>query len=327
MRRRLGTRRLLRAQLTALLVLTALTATLLFDAYGDLHRRPAEVRDRIAPAVLEVAAARTALMTAHLAARETLEEGLSDVVGPGEEYRTQIASATQSLSQIADRQVGSEDAELGPATISALLVAYSEAVERAGSFAGTRVLREAWFRSADAILNRDNTGILHRLDALQQLQLAELTEETSFTGAHERLWWWAAAALLSLVALLAVVQGQLNRRFPQRLNPYLLGAALILLASWFAVPAARHTQDRLDAAHAELAGVIGDLHGTTTDDELELDVLRTRTSEVAERVTDDMNETGTRAGAITAIPVGGGAVALLCWLGIGRHAVRYRHRP
>jgi hypothetical protein len=327
----MGTRGLLRRRLAGLVALTVLASGLLYAAYADLHRRPAEVRDRIAPAVLEVAAARTALMTAHNAAESTLDSGLSEVVGPGEEYQTQIAAASQSLSHIAEDQVAGEKGELRPDTVDALLDAYSQDIGRAVEHNETEVLRETWFLSADAVLNRDASGLLDRLDGLQDSQADTLREETSFTGTRWVVWALAGAALLGLGLLLVLTQWQLSRRFPQRLNPYLLVATALLLASAVAVPLARDTQERLDDARGELDSLISAQRGTVADENLAdswLETIGRRTTSVAEGVQTGMDETESRAGLVNVIPATGLTVGALSWLGIWRHLARYhRYRP
>ncbi|WP_207957856.1 hypothetical protein, partial [Streptomyces sp. YIM 98790] len=249
-----GTRRLLAAQSVLLTLLTALATGLLYDAYREVHRRPPLVRDRTAPAVLEVAAVRAALVNAHLEAGRTLASGVSEVIGPGQEYRAQIASATQSLSRVAELQVAGADGEQWLSTINAQLLAYNERITEAADHSGA--LSRAHFLSADSLLHRDATGILDRLEELQQRQQEVLVAETTFTGTRRELWQPAGVAVAALALALAVVQWQLARRFPQRFNPALLAASALLLAAWAAVPRADATRERLDDARAGLQSVI-----------------------------------------------------------------------
>ncbi|HZG06939.1 MAG TPA: hypothetical protein VE546_25805 [Streptomyces sp.] len=325
----MGTRRLLVLQLGGLVALAALASAALFGAYHDTHRRPGDVRDRTAPAVLEVAAARSALMSAHLAARTHLSSSLTDETSTDETYRTQIGAATQSLSQIADRQVAGEAGKHTLSTVNALLVVYQEAIALAVRHAERSDLREAWFHSADTILNRGESGILSRLDELQDDQLDRLVEQTAFTGPRWTAWRLAAAALLVLAVALVVVQWQLNRRFPQRLNPCLLAACLILLAAVLPVGWAQETQRRLDAARAELTSAAERHRGVRADSVLEkkgLERMRVNTAETLDKVTRELDRTAARQDGIAVIPAGGAAVAVLSWIGLQRHLGQYRFR-
>ncbi|GAA2454184.1 hypothetical protein [Streptomyces macrosporus] len=325
----MGTRRLLRLQLGVLLALTAVASVALSAAYDDTHRRPGAVRDRIAPAVLEVAAARTALMSAHLAARDHLDSGLTDEAGTDETYRTQAAAATQSLSQIADEQVAGEAGERALSTVTALLVVYQDAIDLAVRHAEQGALGRAWFHSADTILNRRETGILARLDELQDDQLRKLSEQTVFTGPRRTAWESAAAALAVLAVALAVVQWQLNERFPQRLNPCLLAACLILLASVKPVTWAQGTQRLLEGAREELVEVVDRQSGVRVGEgfrEEELDETRAATADALEEVTRAMDATADRGTGVAVIVAGGFAVAALSLAGLQRHLSQYRFR-
>ncbi|GAA2415882.1 hypothetical protein GCM10010420_52500 [Streptomyces glaucosporus] len=324
-----GTRRLLWLQLGALIALTGLATALLAAAYDDTHRRPDAVRDRTAPAVLEVAAARSALMSAHVAARGHLASGLTDEAGTDETYRTQIAAAVQSVSQIGDRQVAGEDGRRALSTVNALLVVYQETIVLSVRHAERGALGRAWFHSADTILNRKQTGILARLDELQRDQLDELSEQTKFTGARRAGWESAVAALVLLAVALAAVQVVLYRRFPERLNPWLLAACLILLASVKPVTWAQGTQRLMEDARRELVEVVNRQSGVWADEGFqgkELDRMRNVTAGALKEVTQDMDATADRGTGVAAIVVGGVAVAALSLAGLQRHLRQYRFR-
>ncbi|MFP8907180.1 hypothetical protein [Streptomyces atacamensis] len=325
----IGTRRLLVAQLVSLVVLALLAAAVLFAAYDDTHRRPAAVRDRTAPAVLEVAAARGALVDAHLAARDHLASELVDGTSTDETYRTYMAAATQSLSQIADRQVAGEEGKRELSTVIALLMVYQEAVARAIEHAEDEALSEAWSASADTIINRGGTGILSRLDGLQRDQLRRLREQTEFTDARRELWRAAVAAPLVPLLALAVAQWQLQRRFPQRLNPFLLLACAVLLASWLPVRWAQDTQNGLDEARRELVAVAGPQQGTKARGEAprgEPEETRAAVTGARTGVEEVLDATSGSERRAVLIPLGGAAVALLSWAGLQRHLSQYRFR-
>ncbi|MGY1453626.1 hypothetical protein [Streptomyces sp. SS8] len=326
----IGTRWLLVTQLVSLVVLALLAAAVLFAAYDDTHRRPAAVRDRTAPAVLEVAAARGALVNAHLAARDHLASELVDGTGTDETYRTYMAAATQSLSRIADRQVAQEEGKRELSTVIALLVVYQEAVGRAIEHSEDEALSRAWRASADTIINRGETGILARLDGLQRDQLRRLGEQTELTDARRELWWWVEKAPLVPLLALAVVQWQLQWRFPQRLNPFLLLACAVLLASWLPVRWAADTQKGLDEARRELVAVAEPQQGAKARGELprgEPEETRAAITGARTRVEEVLDETSGSGRLAGLIPAGGAAVALLSWAGLQRHLSQYRFRP
>ncbi|MEE1942847.1 hypothetical protein V1L54_26130 [Streptomyces sp. TRM 70361] len=331
----MGTRRLLVRRLRELLVLAALATAALAWAYDDIHRHPEEVRDRTAPAVLEVAAARSALMSAHLAARRYLDSGLADGTGTDEEYRIQITAAVQNLSQIADRQVAGENGRRTLSTVNALLAVYQEAIGQAVEHAdGLTALSGSWFLRAEDVLYRQETGILFRLQELQQAQRHRLAEQTVFTGGRWTPWALTGTALLVLAAALAVTQRQLHHRFPQRLNPWLLAVCALLLAS--ALPAwwAWQTQIRLDEARRELTAVIAAQQRAVADDKAgreltarQMVALVDRTAVARERVRRGMGATSGGTGRAVLIPAGGAVAAALSWAGLQRHLVQYRFRP
>lgn len=337
----MGTRRLLALQLYGLLLLTTLATALLYLAYDETQRRPAQVRDRAAPAIMDVAVARNALLRAHLTVERALESPVEKTVGTGEEYRTQIAAATRSLSRTADRQVAGENGEDSLETVNALLAAYTDAVDSAVA-ADREGLAPAYFGAAWMILERSGTGILPRLDQLQRLQSERLAERTSFDGPRRIVWGAAAAALLLLAAALAVVQWQLSRRFPQRLNIWLLAACAVVLACVVPVRAAVHSQRELDSARENLAAVLAieeKAHGSvradkehthTTPEYLASIDLLTGWQQVALRSSDAvgrrMDGADARRDGRAAIPVGGVAAGALILTGLLRHSVQYRFR-
>ncbi|MFD1830757.1 hypothetical protein ACFSJS_13885 [Streptomyces desertarenae] len=323
----MGTRRLLRLQLGVLLALTAVASVALSVAYDDTHRRPGAVRDRTAPAILKVAAARSALMSAHLAARDHMDSGLTDEAGTDETYRTQIAAAAQSLSQISDQQVAGEAGERTLSTVISLLDVYREAIVQAVRHAERGALGRAWFHSADTILNRGETGVLSRLDELQDDQLRELSGQTVFTGSRRAAWQVAVAALIALAVALVAVQWQLGGRFPQRLNPCLLAACPILLASVWPVTWAQGTQRLLEEARGELAGVVERQSGVRAGRGLpegEPDAAGAVIAGAPEAVTRAMDATADRGTGVAVIVAGGLAVAALSLAGLQRHLSQYR---
>ncbi|GAB2584686.1 hypothetical protein GCM10027168_16830 [Streptomyces capparidis] len=345
---------MLKRRLYLLVLLTLLTAALLSLAHDDTHRRPAMVREATGPAVREIAVARNALLGAHRAARDGISSPAVDVVGAGEEYRTQIAVATRSLSRTADRQVAGSSGERALATVNALLTSYDYAVDTAVRHAtpepgregeaecgqGERrrprcALAEAWFGSAEATLKRDGTGILSRLGDLQDDQLDELRRQTAFTDLRWAMWCVAGTALLLLTAALALTQWQLGRRFPQRLNPWLLLASALVLASAAPLTMTWQTQQDLEDARTRLEALVDrqpDVHvelsappDAATDGKVK--AWQADTERSARVVRGEMDAaSGRRWLWLVAILPGGAVAALAVPAGLHRHRALYRPR-
>ncbi|SFD26543.1 hypothetical protein [Streptomyces aidingensis] len=341
-----GTRRLLVIQSTVLMLLTAVATALLHDSYREVHSRPPEIRDRIAPAMLDVAGTRAALMNAHLGVRLSLDSEEGDVAGSGEEYWAQIAAATQNLSRVADLQLAGEEGEQQLSTVNAQLLAYIQAITQAVAHKGP--LGRAHYLSAHTLLYREGSGILHRLATLQEQQQEELEARTTFSGfaGPQRDPWRSppVAALVALAGCLLAVQWQLSRRFPQRLNPGLLVASALVAASWYALPTAEQTRDDLAGARALLLDVVSEQQKPVEDldaagraaapmsDEQRtelfdrLDRVQKKMTTTREEVETTMHDTDTRSRAVAAIPAGGGVAAVLILAGLQRHLVQYRIR-
>lgn len=339
--RPVGTRRLLLRHLWVLLSLTLLTTLLMYQCYDEVHRDAGAVRQRTAPAVLKAVSASTALTGAHLAALDSLNSPVFDVVGTNEEYRTQVSAAVQNISQIADRRITPADGGRELSTVAALVSAYTQAIDQAVRYAENPALRAAWLSSAETLLSRPETGLLDQLAQLQRAQGDELDERSVLDGERRARWLLTGVALAALLVALSVVQWQLSRRFPPRLNPWLLAAGAVLLGAAGLLGQGMATQNRLDVVREELltplvteARCTGTLV-TPTGSAPRVDCpratpslagLRDRTAQYGARVNQELAATTAWARAGFVLPVSGGSALLLVGVGLQRHIRQYRFR-
>src|SRR6266496_3825568 len=90
-----ATRRLLARLLAALLAVTAVVFASTLLTWTRVHRAAGTVRDRTAPALVELAAARLALVRADVAVIGGLRDAGLPLLGAGEEFQNQLAIAGQ----------------------------------------------------------------------------------------------------------------------------------------------------------------------------------------------------------------------------------------
>ncbi|TDC25084.1 hypothetical protein E1265_07900 [Streptomyces sp. 8K308] len=322
------TRRGLLGRLALLLALTCVAVAALFTAYAGVHRDAGAVRHGTAPAILDITTAQDALRLANAAAREALESGQGTLVGAGSGYRIQLAVANQSLAGAAEGDVAGDAGLRVLQTVSGLIVAYSGWIERAAAASQDPDLRGAYLHYADTMLNREDSGILARLDRLQTEQRAELATQTVF-GWPERLTW--AAALLTSAALvdrLRETQRFLRRRFRRRHNPWLFGATLALLAACALLALGTvQTQCAKDESRGDLAETV-DIWQSVAGGEAagrQEDVARSIRG-TAEEVETEMRDTGWRVGLTGWVPALAPALATLIVCGMAPRIAEYRFR-
>jgi hypothetical protein len=318
-RRRLSrwrTRRLLEAHLLILFLCAAVAATALFFSYRQTQRGAVALASREAPAVQGLAGARLAALRSYAEADALVQDGLVDVAGSGETYRSQLSAADQGLSRIADRT----DQDLG--TVDGLLDAYSNSLNLGMSvYRDQPLMREQKFTEARSLLVRDKVGLAPRLDGLQGIQIRH-AEATATMGGWQRAGWWfgevaLGALALTLLSALFVLRDRCGRDW----NPYLL-AALALTVALAVVPllTTSSTEDDLGAALTDLK-TITDVSGRITDVSRpgypELVSAQTsvtqRSEQVRQRLTDDTWRDRVYRGTL----VGGLLIVVLPALGLG----------
>lgn len=218
----------------ALLVLTVVTGWLAWSAFTRAHDTAETARDRTVPAILEVSAARTALIQADRAAILSFHTDAAQFGGPGEEYRNQIAVATQNLTRAAEDNVTGDDGSQALRLVQGQLASYLRSIEQAAAIYRQNENATLWVTdlwNASQLLHGEvhgEDGVLAELDALQMAQREKLNEELDSGDMFRSGLSWLIPAIL-LLGLLGVTQRYLTGRFRRVVNPGLLAAALFLL--------------------------------------------------------------------------------------------------
>ncbi|ADJ47592.1 integral membrane protein [Amycolatopsis mediterranei S699] len=196
----------------------------------------AEVRERTAPAVLEVSLAKEAIVAAHRAAVTAFEARQARLTGPSEQYEDEIARTSQQLAQVAEHNAAGEAGSQTLLLIEGLLPSYNGFIGHAAAHFRQDPdgpLAASNLQSASDLLTAPDNGILARLDALEAAQRAALDEQlgANWLGpAITALW---AVPLVLLLATLVWAQRFLARRFRRTVNTALLAAtvACVLLGA------------------------------------------------------------------------------------------------
>ncbi|MEV7097782.1 hypothetical protein AB0M80_33520 [Amycolatopsis sp. NPDC051045] len=196
----------------------------------------AEVRERTAPAVLEVSLAKEAIVAAHDAAVDAFEHGQVQLTGPSEQYEDGIALAGQQLAQVAEHNAAGEQGSQTLRLIEGLLPAYNGFIGQADAHFrqdGGGPLAASNLLSASDLLTAPENGILARLDTLEAAQRAALDDQLGgdwLDPAVTLLW---AVPLVVLLGTLGWTQRFLARRFRRTVNAALLAAtvACVLLGT------------------------------------------------------------------------------------------------
>jgi hypothetical protein len=253
-------RDLLRLRL-GLLGLTVVVLAMSVWSFAATQSVLGTVRDRTAPAVLDVAAARSALMQAHSAAVDSFVKGGATLVGPGEEYTADLAVAEQDLARAAGDNAGGSTGSGELQLIAGLLTTYSGWMSQAGTHFrdGTSALylTDLWY-AARSLYGSQQT--LDHLNGLATQQRTELDQQLSsgWLNPWTALAWAVPSA--ALFFLLWFTQHYLWRKFGRRFNIALLGATALLVLLVGATASEFLMAGRAHAASDALTSYI-----TTTD--------------------------------------------------------------
>lgn len=220
-------------------------------AYAGVRGDSAYIRERAAPALVDLADARVSLLIAQGEAERNLAEGrAAELSGLSERYRTRIARATQSLNQVTRSGALTVAEEQELRVVSALVVDYTGWIGRAQGHATDPVLRDAELTYARSMLcsqpvaatgrnpypacpaatGSAATSIVDRVTGLEGRLRARLASRAAW-GAGT-----ITAAVIAVLALALLAAGLwrtvsfLRRRFRIRLSIPLAAAALPLLA-------------------------------------------------------------------------------------------------
>lgn len=265
------TRRDLLRLRTALLAVTATVFVGSLAAFTGVTSTAKDAAARSAPAVLEVMAARAALVRADSAAMTSFRTGQAKLVGPGAQYQNQIAIASQNLARVAEHNAAGESASRTLQLVEGLVVAYGRGIGDAdASFRadGPTPLTVAALWYASGLMHGRESGIVAQLDELAVAQRTALETELSegwMNPAGSLVWLVPIAVLLGL---LVVAQFFGARRFRRKLNPALVVATLLVLLVAGATSSVFFSQDRADVAGETLDKVVSQSKTQTDADAL-----------------------------------------------------------
>lgn len=346
----------------ALLVLTVVTGSLAWSAFIRSHDTAETARDRTVPAIMEVSAARTALIQADRAAILNFHTDAAQFGGPGEEYRNQIAVATQNLTRAAGDNVTGDDGSQTLRFAQGQLASYLSLIVQAAAIyrqneGATLWVTDLW--NASQLLHGAD-GVLAELDALQRAQREKLNEELDSGDMFRSGLSWLVPAIL-LFGLLGVTQRYLTRRFRRVVNPGLLAAALFLLGlvgvtaltfdayrNLASVRSAVHAVGDASLDHAKAIDTQGQqalaelmrsrcadqcgytvdafIKGNPSEGNLSLEAGSVQTTGDTERITDDIEDAGSYRNYGFLIPLGAVLVLGLIAAGLYFHIDKYRYR-
>ncbi|MFI1399377.1 hypothetical protein [Streptomyces sp. NPDC020681] len=156
----LPTAAFLRRRMLVLPTLAVVALALSAAAYGDIHGRTERLRDRCAPALVDLAQARTSLELAQAQAELRLLGAQAGRVELGETYRSLVTEATQSLNRVAQSRALHKAQEQELRVVSGLVVAYGDKIAWADRHREKELLRKAGVAYADDMLRGRHSTVV-----------------------------------------------------------------------------------------------------------------------------------------------------------------------
>lgn len=253
------TRRDLLRLRSALLVLTVVVFAGSLATFTGVMSTVRDAAARTAPSVLEVMAARWALVQADNAAMTSFQTGQGQLIGPGETYQDQMAIASQNLAQVAEHNsagaIGSADLQL----VEGLVVSYGQLIGNAHTYFredSASPLGVAELSYAAGLMHGPDSGIVAKLDQLELAQRRALDDQLSqgWMNSAVTLVWLLPIVLL--LCLLGYTQYFTRKRFSRTLNPALAVATLLALLVGFGTAAVFDARGKASAAGESLNEVV-----------------------------------------------------------------------
>jgi hypothetical protein len=227
-RSRSTTRRTLLGLMTGLMIVTVIVFGTSLVVFSQVYNTADTVHNRTAPAILGIAAARAALVHADKAAISSFATD-AQLTGTGEEFQNQIAIASQSLTRVARDNIAGEESSRDLQLIEGLLVTYTGLIGQADVHfrqTGGKTLGAADLWSASLLLHQ----ILEQLDIVLHAHQRALEEQLSTSSMTQRAVLVLFLPIAALFALLVITHIVFWRRFRRRVNPWLVLAAVLLVA-------------------------------------------------------------------------------------------------
>jgi hypothetical protein len=266
------TRRTVRRLLVSLLAVTTVSGVAMIWVFTQVRDTADTVRTRTAPAILQLAIAHDALVQADNVAVTSFaaESGLRAprLSGPGDEFRNQIAIASQSLTQVAGENTVGDAASRTLQLVQGLLVTYTALIEQADAHwqRDDKALGATELWSASQLLHGAE-GILGQLDTLLDAQRAALAAQIG-AGSMTRPASLALILLnLVLCALLVSTWWILRRRFRRSVNLGLVAACVLLVVGFAVSYQILSTQQQLRDSRGALDHLVSDrrTHSSNVD--------------------------------------------------------------
>ncbi|WP_406092127.1 hypothetical protein [Streptomyces sp. NBC_01013] len=253
------TRQLLELHLAVMVVTALVSVTALLVSYREVQNSAGEMRTRGAPAVQGVAATQLAWLRAHQEARRSVDEEIDTVVGAGARYENQLSAAGQGLSRLYDVQLDGEHGQGVLDTVNGVRTSYSSSLTSAAVKyvrPEDELMQQEKFLEAEKLLTRPGTGVVPRLDVLQEHQMRRVDRISSLGTLQQTGWAVAELGLLVLVLTALSALWVLRTRCGRSHDPWLLmslvAAVALAVAPLWATAA---TQQRLDNAHTQLVAI------------------------------------------------------------------------
>ncbi|KZB86652.1 hypothetical protein [Amycolatopsis regifaucium] len=240
-----------------LLALTLVVLVVSMWAFHRVQNAAETVRDRTSQAVLEVTAARAALVAADAAAVASFASGEARLAGPGQEYSNQLALASQSLARVAEFNQAGAPGGNGLQVVESQVAAYSGSIGQADVHfrqLDAAVLGAADLWHASRLLHAPG-GVLDELELLQDKQREALATQLSSTGVSLAMLPLWLLPILALLGLLVHTQLYLRKRFRRMANVPLLAATVLIAAIGVALVFTVVSRDRLDSVGERLDAV------------------------------------------------------------------------
>lgn len=239
-------------QLRQLLIALVATVVVLWVAATVLQRglqgTAGSARGTTSPAYLNAAQAQASLSDADRAAWQSFRSGEAQFSGPGPQYQNDITNAGQALDRLAALQAAGSANNSLLQTISGQLVTYQSQVEQADvayqkdislGAASKRELGFANLAYASNTMRAKQGGLLASISQLTGPGQKALSSQLASAWTNPVLMLVSIVPALLLLAVIAIAQSLLRRRFNRVLSPPLVlaGALVVVLSVWVAVTA------------------------------------------------------------------------------------------
>ncbi|WP_344273762.1 hypothetical protein [Actinomadura napierensis] len=187
------------------------------------------VQDGGAPAYVSARTAHAALSDADRAAWQSFRSGAAQLIGPGQQFRDDLTTASDNLAHLAELDFGGNAGRDLLRAVNAQVVTYQGLVEQADATyrEGLEKLGYAYLSYASDMLHGDG-GLLSRIDEIAQRDLNGISGERHSVWTGGGLVAGAAAIGVALLAVLGYAQVSMARRFRRLVNPPLAAACVVL---------------------------------------------------------------------------------------------------